>query len=317
MAAKKICRSILSLGKYLPVLSVLILIGWVYYAFVFRLCVYHILNENVIQGIIYLVIFNILCFLMVWCFFVATFTPAGSPYPIPTKSHPTKITPINNNNASLSSISIEKPKTDLLFLDEYGNYITSSDIILKKSGKKRFCQKCQCDKPDRTHHCSVCERCIMKMDHHCPWINNCIGFYNQKAFYLYIVWSTLFSIFITVAAILPAIEYYTTTSYESIPSLDLNISFLILAGGVFSIGLFGFLIYHTNLILNNRTTLESLKYGDKGENIFDLGKKANFIQVMGPTWYLWFFPIRNSSGDGKSWPVNYEKFNKLYNSETS
>ncbi|CAG8442660.1 2341_t:CDS:2 [Diversispora eburnea] len=202
MAAENFCRSILSLGKYLPVLLVLILIGWSYYAFVFRLCIHYEFNENITQ------------------------------------------VPI-------------------------------------------------------------------------------------------------------------AIEYYSVHHEdEFIPSIDLNISFLILGGGVFSIGLFGFLIYHTNLILHNRTTLESLKHykithdveeGDRDDsgrdenmlNIFDIDEyisdediftmnnfennfdRANFIQVMGPTWYLWFFPIKNSLGDGKTWPVNYEKYNELYGSRTS
>ncbi|ROT64888.1 putative palmitoyltransferase ZDHHC16 [Penaeus vannamei] len=29
------------------------------------------------------------------------------------------------------------------------------------------CKKCIAPKPPRTHHCSVCNRCILKMDHHC------------------------------------------------------------------------------------------------------------------------------------------------------
>ena len=40
-------------------------------------------------------------------------------------------------------------------------------------------------KPPRTHHCSICGRCVMGMDHHCPWMNNCIGIKNHKAFMLF------------------------------------------------------------------------------------------------------------------------------------
>lgn len=31
------------------------------------------------------------------------------------------------------------------------------------------CPRCISIKPLRAHHCSVCKRCIKKMDHHCPW----------------------------------------------------------------------------------------------------------------------------------------------------
>jgi len=47
------------------------------------------------------------------------------------------------------------------------------------------CDKCLVVRPPRVHHCSVCKGCIMRMDHHCPWINNCVGQFNQKFFILF------------------------------------------------------------------------------------------------------------------------------------
>ncbi|XP_066246563.1 palmitoyltransferase ZDHHC16B [Euwallacea similis] len=54
-----------------------------------------------------------------------------------------------------------------------------------------ICKKCIAPKPPRAHHCSVCNRCVLKMDHHCPWLNNCVGFKNHRYFYFYMVYMVL------------------------------------------------------------------------------------------------------------------------------
>ena len=33
--------------------------------------------------------------------------------------------------------------------------------------RKRYCLLCHVFKPERCHHCSICNRCVLNMDHHC------------------------------------------------------------------------------------------------------------------------------------------------------
>lgn len=64
--------------------------------------------------------------------------------------------------------------------------------------KYRTCRRCRQFKPGRAHHCSICDRCVLKMDHHCPWVNNCVGLGNHKFFLLFIFYVFILSTYALV-----------------------------------------------------------------------------------------------------------------------
>mmetsp|Transcript_18455 Transcript_18455/g.58261 ORF Transcript_18455/g.58261 Transcript_18455/m.58261 type:complete len:402 (+) Transcript_18455:52-1257(+) len=77
------------------------------------------------------------------------------------------------------------------------------------------CHRCEGYKPPRAHHCSQCNRCILKMDHHCPWVNNCVGQNNQKHFVLFLSYTlTLSAYALTLLAIRAATSVGMDGSYK-------------------------------------------------------------------------------------------------------
>ena len=59
------------------------------------------------------------------------------------------------------------------------------------------CNKCGITKPPRTHHCSICNECVLQMDRknidyedHCPWIGTCVGHHNRRYFNNFLSYTT-------------------------------------------------------------------------------------------------------------------------------
>lgn len=64
-----------------------------------------------------------------------------------------------------------------------GEYLT----LVEKGDFKQVCVVCRARREMRSHHCKECGRCVQRLDHHCPWIDNCVGLGNQRAFFCFIV----------------------------------------------------------------------------------------------------------------------------------
>ena len=143
--------------KWLPVLFITGVISWSYYAFIVELCIFTV--DSLGEKVFYIVFYHIILVLFVWSYWKTIFAP------IPKTDSSWKL-----STAMLERLSSAKNEEDWKNLLEL--FVIEMELpVVQRSiqGAIRYCDKCQAVKPDRSHHCSVCQDCILKMDHHCPW----------------------------------------------------------------------------------------------------------------------------------------------------
>ncbi|RKO88262.1 DHHC palmitoyltransferase-domain-containing protein, partial [Blyttiomyces helicus] len=198
--------------------------------------------------------------------------------------------------------------------------------------KPRWCKKCAGYKPPRAHHCSVCDRCILKMDHHCPWLNNCVGHNNQShfvRFLLSVTTATISCLTLIGLRIWDLIQYqnqlardfyHTTTRFffytpqpTSRELLFMIINLIILFLLLLTVGLLS--LYQLYYVSTGVTTIESFERSRVEELVrrgkiaperaaypYDLGMWRNLDAVFGTPRWLWWVP-RRAPGDGMRFEV--------------
>ncbi|CAM9715162.1 unnamed protein product [Sphacelaria rigidula] len=164
-----------------------------------------------------------------------------------------------------------------------------------------YCRKCSEPKPARTHHCHVCDQCIVNMDHHCPWMNNCVGYLNYRYFVLFLMYMFIgccYAVLITIPQFLALAETPRRRrkphGHEASSESAVMMTFVLaISVGIAIAVLLGWHIY---LILTAQTTIEfyqnqtnrsrARQWGELWSNPFDVGCKGNWQQVFGPKPFL-------------------------------
>lgn len=160
------------------------------------------------------------------------------------------------------------------------------------------CKFCKEIKPLRTHHCSLCGFCVIKMDHHCPWINNCIGQNNHRYFLLFLLHVFIYTILGTIFTLPILLSNKKLKSNITIIKKEYNINEIKYIGilgitCVFIEMFFGG--WNWYLALNGNTTLEfwanktnyelfngisNYSFGTWKKNLFYIFGSSNLFKII-------------------------------------
>ena len=250
----------------IPVFLTLCMIVGLYYCYVVGFMMIYSPEVVVVPSII----FHVTLIFLLWSYYATTTTDPGG---IPTDFEQT---------AQASR--------------EYDNY----DEQDYKAAKISLCKKCNLRRPPRTHHCSLCERCVLRMDHHCPWMSNCIGFQNHRFFIQFLAYAgvTCLNLGISCVMVLSDVGAFVIESLVGT-----------VGGFVVTLTVFSLLGFHLYLIATNQTTLEV--QGENTNNVFDTKSlRANFVQVFGCRGIGYLLPVKTGYGvNGIVYPLRIRSGN--------
>lgn len=266
--AFQLCKFLRILG-HVMVLVVLGLVGVMYTTVVGLTYGPKLLGRNVLVAIgssVVVFVYTGLAVMCLWSYFAAVSTDPGR---VPAGWHP--FADEQQARAELERMS-------------YSNYYFDR----RDPRRPRYCKRCQAWKPERSHHCSVSGRCVLKMDHYCLWVVNCVGLLNYKAFLLFLLYAALGSLMALFLLLKPMIDFFNNRLHG--PSAPLVFVTEIMSGA-FALSLGGFLLMHGQLMSANATTIEMYEKDRLHPWPYNKGFRRNFEEIFGRNKLRWFLPF--------------------------
>lgn len=273
----------------------------------------------------------VLVSLCIWTYFLIIRVGAGSPLDFPELLIPYEALENPLVNADDTDDELPNRRNNMANLDPPVEYV---DMKTSRPGSYRFCNKCHAWKPDRTHHCLQLGKCILKMDHYCPWFSSCVGYRNHKFFVQELMYISVYAWFVFWVCFAVLYKVFLSENIEA-EHLTIGLLVLTIVALVFGICVTVFWGFSVYLVLINQTTIEfqdkrtgytdgefRYEFDSQGKkklvgNIWDLGKRRNWEQVMGKYLYQWMLPvsitstlIRDTHNNGLNFEVNEDVYAK-------
>lgn len=234
-------------------------------------------------------LFNIFLALALWSHASCTFTDPG------TRSSPEWVAWVSADPARSLQDAMPEPE------------VPANRSYKWAPGVVGYCKVCKAYRPERAHHCSWCDMCVLRMDHHCGFVANCVGWRNYKQFLLMNWWASLASLSFLCTLSNPSIleALFTLVDVDSedgvrvAPLLGICVAASLL---MVTTGMFCFTFY---LACTNMTTIEDRF---RGTNPYCLPSYFdNLRQTLGPLNFWVLLPVQpEGRSSGTAYPVNGE-----------
>ncbi|KAI4604331.1 palmitoyltransferase pfa5 [Pestalotiopsis sp. 9143b] len=132
-------------------------------------------------------------------------------------------------------------------------FYTKEAFVCENDGRPKWCSECCNWKPDRAHHSSEINRCVIRMDHYCPWVGGMVAENSFKFFVQFTMYTCFYC-----AVVIGAAGSTLKKRLHAGDYVDAHLIAILAIGGFF--GLFTFLMTTTSwrYIATNMTNVDMI-----------------------------------------------------------